>query len=89
MIQKKPEFKVYLKGECFGLYGRGDVVLAVRDETPKVVKDSYYTIKKVVETEKGACARNLAVILQEVEGAYSRRTFRADKTCLEMKEKRK
>ena len=73
--------KIYLKGERFGIYGSGTVIRAVRDDG-EVKKGEYYTIDEVVQTEMGSCARNLEIVLREVNGTYTKKTFRVTQECL-------
>ena len=73
--------KVYLRGEMHGLYGPGDVVLARRSEEPLVENGNFYTIKEVQDGEFDACSRPHLLVLEEVEGIYSRRTFKVNGEC--------
>ncbi len=74
--------RIYLKGEYYhGLYGAGTIVYARRDDELAVVKGEYYTIKEIIVTELGSCARNQGIVLEEVEGVYFKNTFRVDEEC--------
>jgi len=60
----------------------GTIVFAKRNEDPEVRKDNYYTIEGIVESEMGACAKHLRVVLAGCEGDYSRKTFRVNDECI-------
>lgn len=70
----------YLKGACHGLYGPGTVVYARRSDGA-VVKGEFYTIESVMN-DNGSCGKTLELALREVEGSYSRNTFRVNEECL-------
>ena len=78
--------KIYLRGECCGIYGAGMIVYARRNDEPGVIKGNYYTIEDVVVTELGACARNQGIVLEGVDGVYYKNTFKVNQECLQRME---
>lgn len=72
---------VYLEGKYHGLYGRGAVIFARRDQSPGVEKNRYHTIEEVVATDIGSCGKNLMVKLEGIQGLYSRKTFKVNEDC--------
>jgi hypothetical protein len=75
------EWKIYISGLHYGLYGSGAVVLARRDDSPGVERGKFYTIAEVVDTGMGKCGKNLLIRLVGVPGEYVRNTFSVNEEC--------
>lgn len=59
------------------IYSHGTKIIALKDERPYVKKNNSYTVEKLIESScLGKDGKNLALILKEVEGIYSIRTFK-------------
>jgi hypothetical protein len=69
------ELKVYIKGA--GLRKTGDTLIAIRDEVPNVKEGSSYTIKRIDDNEGSCGARDFRIELNEVNGLYSRNSFKS------------
>lgn len=72
---------IYLEGEYYGIYGSGAVIFAKRNTLPELEKGNYYTIKEVLDNGCGACVRNRGIILEEINGIYSKKDFKVNEEC--------
>ena len=73
---------VYIRGPAHGLVGPGAVIIGARD-IGDVVKDNYYTVDEIVQTDLGNCSIHSRLKVEGSEHIYHKNDFRLDYCCLE------
>lgn len=76
--------EISLRGSHHGIWDVNTVVFARRDSPPAVRAGQYYRIRQIVETETGRCAKHLMIGLFDVDGLYSRNSFKVNEECIRM-----